>query len=360
MGGTTAKACLIEDGRAEIAPMMEAARVHRFKKGSGLPIKAPVIDMIEIGAGGGSIAAIDEVGLLRVGPHSAGADPGPACYGARRHRADRDRRQPAARLSTIPASSSAAAWRWIATPPNARWPGVGAKLGLSAIDTAWGIHRMVVENMAAAARIHIVEKGKDPRAYAMVGFGGAGPAHAAEVARVLGVQAGADPARLRARHRRWASSRRRCRSSRCAAIPVRLDAPDAAATIDAILRELEPTRARALVAAGVARADVVTERLADMRLEGQMHEISVPLPDGAITDATMPAIRAAFARRLCGTIYVCLCVASACMAISFRVRCRGPLPQLSLTEAGARRRRRGAEGHARGLVRRRLRRYAGL
>ena len=98
MGGTTAKACLIENGRAEIAPMMEAARVHRFKKGSGLPIKAPVIDMIEIGAGGGSIAAIDEVGLLRVGPRSAGADPGPACYGARRHRADRHRCEPAARL----------------------------------------------------------------------------------------------------------------------------------------------------------------------------------------------------------------------------------------------------------------------
>ena len=98
MGGTTAKACLIENGRAEIAPMMEAARVHRFKKGSGLPIKAPVIDMIEIGAGGGSIAAIDEVGLLRVGPRSAGADPGPACYGARRHRADRHGREPAARL----------------------------------------------------------------------------------------------------------------------------------------------------------------------------------------------------------------------------------------------------------------------
>ncbi len=80
MGGTTAKACLIENGRAEIAPMMDAARVHRFKKGSGLPIKAPVIDMIEIGAGGELVAAIDEVGLLRVGPHSAGADPGPACY----------------------------------------------------------------------------------------------------------------------------------------------------------------------------------------------------------------------------------------------------------------------------------------
>ena len=109
MGGTTAKACMIEDGRAEIAPMMEAGRVHRFKKGSGLPIKAPVIDMIEIGAGGGSIAAIDEVGLLRVGPHSAGSAPGPACYGMGGAEAHRDRRQPRARLSTIPVSSSAAA-----------------------------------------------------------------------------------------------------------------------------------------------------------------------------------------------------------------------------------------------------------
>ena len=81
MGGTTAKACMVENGCTDIAPMMEAARVHRFTKGSGLPIKAPVIDMIEIGAGGGSIAAIDNVGLLKVGPHSAGSDPGPACYG---------------------------------------------------------------------------------------------------------------------------------------------------------------------------------------------------------------------------------------------------------------------------------------
>ncbi len=98
MGGTTAKACLIEDGRAEVAPMMEAARVHRFKRGSGLPIRAPVVDMIEIGAGGGSIAAVDETGLIKVGPHSAGADPGPACYGRGGDAGDRDRRQPAARL----------------------------------------------------------------------------------------------------------------------------------------------------------------------------------------------------------------------------------------------------------------------
>ena len=80
MGGTTAKACLIQGGRPDVAPAMEAARVHRFKRGSGLPIKAPVIDMIEIGAGGGSIAHVDPLGLLKVGPRSAGADPGPACY----------------------------------------------------------------------------------------------------------------------------------------------------------------------------------------------------------------------------------------------------------------------------------------
>ncbi len=166
--------------------MMEAARVHRFKRGSGLPIKAPVIDMIEIGAGGGSIAAIDEVGLLRVGPHSAGADPGPACYG-------RGGTEPTVTDANLllgyydpgfflggrMALDRDAAERALAQ--------VGDTLGLSAIDAAWGIHRMVVENMAAAARIHIVEKGRDPRGYAMVAFGGAGPAHAAEVARVLGV-----------------------------------------------------------------------------------------------------------------------------------------------------------------------------
>ena len=187
MGGTTAKACMIEDGRCEIAPMMEAARVHRFTKGSGLPIKAPVIDMIEIGAGGGSIAAIDEVGLLKVGPHSAGSDPGPACYGmggtkptvtdanlvlgyydpgfflGGRMTLDLDAAKRA--MSTRRASRSAS----------------------RRSEAAWGIHKVVVESMAAAARVHLVEKGKDPRRYAMVGFGGAGPAHAADVARVLGV-----------------------------------------------------------------------------------------------------------------------------------------------------------------------------
>ena len=185
MGGTTAKACLIENGHAAIAAEMEAARVHRFKKGSGLPIKAPVIDMIEIGAGGGSIAGVDEVGLLKVGPHSSGADPGPACYGRGGTQATVTDANlmlgyydPGFFLGGRMTLDRGAAKRALAQ--------LGQKLGLSAIDTAWGIHRVVTESMAAAARIHIVEKGRDPRHYAMVGFGGAGPAHAAGVARALG------------------------------------------------------------------------------------------------------------------------------------------------------------------------------
>ncbi len=333
MGGTTAKACLIEGGRAEIAPMMEAARVHRFKKGSGLPIKAPVIDMIEIGAGGGSIAAIDEVGLLRVGPRSAGAEPGPACYG-------RGGTEPTVTDASLilgyydpgfflggrMALDKAAAEEALAR--------VGEQLGLSAIDTAWGIHRMVVENMAAAARIHIVEKGKDPRAYAMVGFGGAGPAHAAEVARVLGVkQVLIPPASGAASALGFLAAPLSFEQVR--SHPVRLDTPGAAAAMETILQELTAAARARLVAAGVAEADVVTERLADMRLEGQMHEISVKLPDGAITDAAMPAIRAAFATAYAAR-YTSVYGGVGVMAISFRVRCRGPLPQLSLTEAGAR------------------------
>src|SRR5271168_5404584 len=249
MGGTTAKACLVQDGRIDVAPMMEAARVHRFKRGSGLPIKAPVIDMIEIGAGGGSIAAIDEVGLLRVGPHSAGADPGPACYG-------RGGTEPTVTDANLllgyydpgfflggrMALDRGAAERALA--------GVGSRLGLTPIETAWGIHRVVTESMAAAARIHIVEKGKDPRAYSMVGFGGAGPAHAAGVARILGVrELLIPPASGAASALGFLAapvSFEQVRSH-----PVRLDDTGAAPQIDAVLNDLVAETTARLIAAGV-------------------------------------------------------------------------------------------------------------
>src|SRR2546427_302630 len=182
MGGTTAKACLIQAGKPDVAPMMEAARVHRFKKGSGLPIKAPVIDMIEIGAGGGSIARVDQLGLLKVGPRSAGADPGPACYGL-------GGKEPTVTDANLLLGYLDADFflggrmhldRAAAEAAMAR---VAEPLRLSTLEAAWGVYTIVCESMAAAARVHIVEKGRDPRRYAMVGFGGAGPAHAARVAR---------------------------------------------------------------------------------------------------------------------------------------------------------------------------------
>ncbi len=330
MGGTTAKACLIENGQAAIASEMEAARVHRFKKGSGLPIKAPVIDMIEIGAGGGSIANIDEVGLLRVGPRSAGADPGPVCYGRGGTEATVTDANlllgyydPGFFLGGRMALDRDAAKRALAT--------LGARIGLSATEAAWGIHRVVTDSMAAAARIHIVEKGKDPRAYAMVGFGGAGPAHAAGVARILGVrEVLIPPASGAASALGFLAAPLSFEQVR--SHPLRLDEPNIAARIDAVLNDLTAeTRAR-LEAAGVAPGDVVVERSADMRLFGQLHEINFVLPDGRIDNAAMPGIRAAFAAAYAAR-YTSVYEGVAVQLVSLRVRCRGRLPELTISQA---------------------------
>jgi 5-oxoprolinase (ATP-hydrolysing) len=330
MGGTTAKACMIEDGRAEIAPMMEAGRVHRFKKGSGLPIKAPVIDMIEIGAGGGSIAAIDEVGLLKVGPHSAGSDPGPACYGLGGTRPTVTDANlvlgyydPGFFLGGRMTLDLDAARRAVAT--------VAEPLGLSVEEAASGIHKVVIEGMAAAARVHLVEKGKDPRSYAMVGFGGAGPAHAAEVARALGVRELIVPP---------ASGAASALGFLAAPLsfelvqsrPVEFSAGFDAAGVNAVLADLEDRGRRPLVDAGIAEADITVERTADMRLVGQMHDISVPLPAGALAADDLAAIRAAF-DRVYSARYTTPPTGSRIEAINFRVRCVGPTPRLSLKGA---------------------------
>jgi 5-oxoprolinase (ATP-hydrolysing)/N-methylhydantoinase A len=330
MGGTTAKACLVEDGRIEVASMMEAARVHRFKRGSGLPVKAPVIDMIEIGAGGGSIAGIDEVGLLRVGPRSAGADPGPACYGRGGTEATVTDANlvlgfydPAFFLGGRMTLDRRAALKAVGR--------LGEELSLSAVEAAYGIHKVVTESMAAAARIHLVEKGKDPRAYAMVGFGGAGPAHAAGVARILGIRAVIIPP---------ASGAASCLGflvaplsfERVRSWPVRFGEHFDAAAINAILAALEREGRALLAEAGIDGAQVTVERTADMRLVGQMHEINVPLPD-TIDQGALGAIRTAFAA-VYTKRYTSLYGEAAIEAISFRVRVLGPTPALSLEQAG--------------------------
>jgi len=185
MGGTTAKSCLIKDGRLPKSEDYEVARMERFKKGSGIPVKTPVIDLLEIGAGGGSIAKINQLGLLQVGPESSGADPGPVCYGhggeapcvtdadlvlgyldqdyflGGEMKLDRD-----------------AAFKAIEEK-------IAKPLRISVIEAAWGIHNIINESMALAAKMHIVEKGGDPLKTTLVAFGGAGPMHAYGLAKKL-------------------------------------------------------------------------------------------------------------------------------------------------------------------------------
>ena len=186
MGGTTAKSCLIQKGHAGLVSTFEVGRVQRFKKGSGLPIQVPVVDLMEIGAGGGSIARMSKMGLLQVGPESAGADPGPACYG----RGGENPTVTDADLllgyldpnyflgGTMPLDKSASE-----KAMNAK---VAQPLGTAVIEAAFGIHDLINETMAAAAKTHIAEKGGNPNIVTISAFGGAGPVHAYGLAKKIG------------------------------------------------------------------------------------------------------------------------------------------------------------------------------
>jgi N-methylhydantoinase A len=187
MGGTTAKMCLIDDFTPHLKHDFEAGRLHRFKQGSGLPLKVTVVDMIEIGAGGGSIAAVDGLGLMKVGPRSASSVPGPVCYG----RGGQDPTvtdadlllgylNPAFFLGGEMALQVEAVRRAVETR-------LASPLGMPPVQAARGVQELVNESMAAATRMHMAEKGKDPRDYAMVAFGGAGPVHAYGLAKLLKV-----------------------------------------------------------------------------------------------------------------------------------------------------------------------------
>ena len=185
MGGTTAKVALIHDGEPSVASNLEVARVHRFTKGSGYPLQFPTVDILESGAGGGSIAWVDNLGLLKVGPESAGSNPGPASYGfggVRPTVTDADLvlgyLNPDYFLGGTMKLDLAAAER--ALEP------VASAFSWTIVEAANAIHQLVNENMAAAARIHVLEQARDPRNYSMICFGGAGPVHAAGVAGILG------------------------------------------------------------------------------------------------------------------------------------------------------------------------------
>ncbi|GHC78291.1 hydantoinase B/oxoprolinase family protein [Limoniibacter endophyticus] len=330
MGGTTAKACLIEDGKADIASYLEAGRVHRFKNGSGLPIKAPVVDMIEIGAGGGSIASIDDVGLMQVGPHSASSEPGPACYG-------RGGKKPTVTDASValgyydPTFFLGGRMKLDLDAAEIALNTIAKPLDISAVEAAWGIHQVVGESMANAARIHLVEKGKDPRGYSMIGFGGAGPAFAAKVARILGVREVIVPP---------ASGAASAFGFLTAPLsydivrshPIVLDEKLDAAKINALLEEIAEEGRVQLRSAGVSDAEIGIEYSADMRLVGQLHEITVPLPGGSLNADAYDAIRAAF-EGVYNARYARVPTDATLEVLSFRVRASGATPQLTVRQA---------------------------
>ncbi|MFA5521153.1 MAG: hydantoinase/oxoprolinase family protein [Castellaniella sp.] len=188
MGGTTAKICLIDDKQPKTANTFEVARTYRFKKGSGMPISIPVVEMVEIGAGGGSIATVDAMRQIRVGPQSAGSEPGPACYQrGGTHATVTDANLLLGRLDpdNFAGGSIRLSPELSATAVQTH---IGAPLGLSTGDAAYGITEVVDENMSNAARVHTVESGKEIDGYTMIAFGGGGPLHAARLCEKTGIQ----------------------------------------------------------------------------------------------------------------------------------------------------------------------------
>jgi 5-oxoprolinase (ATP-hydrolysing) len=325
MGGTTAKICMVRDGRPSVVPTIEVARTHRFKPGSGLPVRTPVVDMIEIGAGGGSLARTDTLGLLRVGPQSAGADPGPACYGRGGAEATVTDAcvvlgyyDPGAFLGGTMPLDAAAARDAVA--------GTGAPLGLDTVQTAWGIFAIVCESMASAARLYLIERGLDPRRFALMGFGGAGPAAAARVARLLGMrEALIPPASGLASALGLLIARPGFEFGR--SLAGRLDTlrwED----VEHLLAEME-TEGRAMAAsAGAERDQIVAERRAEMRYAGQFHDIEIPLP-APLTGEAAAALPSQFRREYQRRYGVTL-DGYPIESLNWRVLVTGPAPRVDL------------------------------
>jgi len=275
MGGTTAKMCLIKDGQPEMATAFEIARVHRFKRGSGLPIQVRSIELIEIGAGGGSIARVDELRLLKVGPASAGADPGPACYGLGGTDAtvtDADLvlgyLNPANFLGGRMHLSTAAA-------TDAIRSAIAEPMGISILDAAWGIHQVVNENMTAATRIHVAERGADVRRMRMIAFGGAGPVHADSIARALKMRGTIIPSSAGVTSALgFLTAPTSFELARSVVGPLddgRLE------ELESVYQALEDEGKSLLSDAGVAEHDMNFARQADLRHEGQGHDIVLEL-----------------------------------------------------------------------------------
>lgn len=291
MGGTTAKACLIEHGEPDLTNSFEVARIYRFKKGSGFPVSVPSVDLVEIGAGGGSLARVDQFGLLKVGPESSGADPGPASYGRGGHEpavTDADvllgLLDPAAFLGgDMPLDDGAA---------RATVDDVATRLGLSSTDTAAGIQAVVHQNMAAAARMHAVERGVDLRGVTLLAFGGAGPVHACGVAELLDSDRVVFPVNASVLSA-FGTLVSPVRIDLARSMPRDLGTLDAAER-DRLLDELRDEGRRVLSTAGVSPDSVRFAYGVDARYTGQGNEITVWVGEGDSWPASPAELTDAF------------------------------------------------------------------
>jgi N-methylhydantoinase A len=323
MGGTTAKGCLVRDMHPLKKYSLEVARIHDFKVGSGLPVRIPVIDMIEIGSGGGSISELDARGMIRVGPRSAGADPGPACYG----RGGQDPTLTDADLVLgylDPAFFLGGKMR-LDKPVAERAVGVvGSTLNLDAARTAWGIHEIVNEDVARAFRIHATERGFDYRSCTMIAFGGAGPLHALRIARKLKIPRVVFPvgAGVMSAFGLLASplSFEIVKSD-----IVRVDKLSAAKFAEHFEHLVDQTTGH-LKHAGVPDRDINVMQRLDMRYYGQGYELEVTLPAKNAADvfAELPALFAEAYQRIFSMSYL----DEPLEIVNWKIEARGPIPHL--------------------------------
>ena len=331
MGGTTAKMCLIENFEPEHANTFEAGRVRRFRQGSGIPLKVPVIDLIEIGAGGGSISRLDAMGLLKVGPESAGSEPGPVCYGL----GGEDPTVTDADLLLGYLSPDYFLGGEMSLNIDVVRDAIGVKLaepsGMDVTAAAAGIHAIVNNNMAAATRRYIAEKGLDPRRYSLVATGGAGPVHAYGVAKQLklgrficplgaGVSSAlgfliAAPA-----------------TEGVKSYVSRIDQID----LDRVLKlygEMSETAIQSLVEAGGDVNTITIKHRVEMRYVGQGFEISVDLPDD-LSNANLPELlKAGFLERYTELFGRSISDVSI-ETVSWRINASGPTPNIQLNFEG--------------------------
>ncbi len=326
MGGTTAKSCLIQKGEPGMVSTFEVGRVHRFKKGSGLAIQVPVVDLMEIGAGGGSIARISNMGLLQVGPDSSGADPGPVCYGL-------GGKEPTVTDADLvlgyldPNYFLGGAMKLdMQSAQHTIEEKIAKPLGVTFIEATWGIHDLINETMAGAAKTHIAEKGGNPKIVTVCAFGGAGPVHAYGLAKKL------EAPRILVPPRAGVGSALGFFTAPRAFDLVRshkVSLQNAEFTeIEKLFQDMEMEGAAILQKAG-ATENITHERSFDMRFVGQGAETNVPIANRDFPQMSKEEVRGLFDRRY-QSLYGRTYPGSPVEFVSFRVRASLPERPLRL------------------------------